>query len=214
VRRRPAIALLAAAACAGLAALVWVLAFHTNAGHTLDLWAFDRGSKLRETPLELPLEALAALCNAVPYALLALLVLGVGYARYGGLGTLVLAAVLVVPNAVTQWLKPVTAEDRVGPGRPEIVHVDPASWPSGHSTAAMVIALAAVIAAPAGLRAVVTVVGLAFAALVGAAVVGLGWHFPSDVVGGYLVAGAGAAAGFSLLETRAAPRGRWLPARG
>jgi membrane-associated phospholipid phosphatase len=211
---RPAHAALAALTCAGLAALVWLLAFRSGGVHSVDLYVFDHASKVRETPLGPPLEAVAALCNPLPYALLALVVLAAGYVRYGRAGAVVVAAVLVAPNALTQWLKDATAEDRVGPGRPDIVHVDPASWPSGHATAAMAIALAALIAAPVGLRAPVAAVGLIFAGIVGAAVVGLGWHFPSDVAGGYLVAAAAAAGGFSLLETRAAPLARWLPARG
>ncbi len=64
----------------------------------------------------------------------------------------------------------------------------PPSWPSGHSTAAMTMALCAVIVAPPRLRPTVAAVGGAFAVAVAYAILTLGWHFPSDVFGGYLVA--------------------------
>jgi membrane-associated phospholipid phosphatase len=208
------LALLAALACAALAAAVWALAFRTGTGHSADLSLFAHLSPLREGRLGVPFEAVAALCDPVPYALLALPVLAGGHVRYGRIGVAVVAGVIVVPNLVTQWLKDTTTEDRVGPFRPDIVHVDPSSWPSGHATAALALVLAALIVAPAGLRGLVAAAGLGFAAVVGVAVVGLGWHFPSDVAGGYLIAACAACAGVSLLETRAAPLARWLPARG
>jgi hypothetical protein len=64
-----------------------------------------------------------------------------------------------------------------------------ASWPSGHSTAAMTMALCAVLAAPPRLRPTVGALGGAFAIAVAYAILTLGWHFPSDVLGGYLVSG-------------------------
>ena len=199
-------------ASAAMGALVWLVAFRTADGRSLDLRALDRVSRLDDGRLELPLEAAAALINPIPYALLAAAVMAVGYVRRGRIGAIVVAVILVAPNAITQWLKTATAEDRIGTRN--IVHVEAASWPSGHATAAMALALAALLVAPARLRVFVGAAGLAFAGVIGLCVVALGWHFPSDVAGGYLVAGAAAAAGVSLLETRAAPRGRWLPARG
>jgi membrane-associated phospholipid phosphatase len=199
-------------ACAAMSALVWFVAFRTGHGRSLDLRVLDRVSRLDDGRLEMPLEAAAALINPVPYGLLAAAVMAVGYVGRGRIGAIVVAVVLVAPNAITQWLKTATAEDRIGTRN--IVHVEAASWPSGHATAAMALALAALLVAPARLRAFVAAAGLVFAGVIGLCVVALGWHFPSDVAGGYLIAAAGACAGVSLLETRAAPRGRWLPARG
>ena len=70
---------------------------------------------------------------------------------------------------------------------------------------------------PPARRALVAAVGALFAGAVGLAVVALGWHFPSDVVGGYFVAIAGATLGLAFASrpaARAARRGRWRPARG
>ena len=63
-----------------------------------------------------------------------------------------------------------------------------ASWPSGHATAAMSFALCAVLAAPARLRPLVAAVGAAFAVAVCYSFLALAWHYPSDVLGGFLVA--------------------------
>ena len=58
------------------------------------------------------------------------------------------------------------------------------SWPSGHSTAAMTLALCAILVAPPVLRTAAAILGGAFAVGVGYALLVLGWHYPSDVLGG------------------------------
>jgi membrane-associated phospholipid phosphatase len=68
------------------------------------------------------------------------------------------------------------------------VHVPPASWPSGHSTAALTVVLCSVLVAPARLRALVATLGAIYALAVGCSLLILAWHMPSDVLGGYLVA--------------------------
>ena len=77
-----------------------------------------------------------------------------------------------------------------------------ASWPSGHSTAAMALALCAVLVARAALAAVAAALGGAYAVAVGFAVVLLGWHYPSDVLGGYLMAGTWTALGLARPASR------------
>jgi membrane-associated phospholipid phosphatase len=62
------------------------------------------------------------------------------------------------------------------------------AFPSGHATASMAIALAAIIVAPAALRPLVAVAGTLFTLAVSESILLLAWHFPSDVLGGYLVA--------------------------
>ena len=68
--------------------------------------------------------------------------------------------------------------------------VGPAAFPSGHSTAAMTLAIAGVLVAPRRLRPLAAFVGVGFALAVGFSVIALGWHFPSDVAGGFLLATA------------------------
>jgi hypothetical protein len=54
----------------------------------------------------------------------------------------------------------------------------------------MSLALSAVVVAPRTWRPLVAAGGALFALAVGFAVLALGWHYPSDIVGGYLVATA------------------------
>jgi membrane-associated phospholipid phosphatase len=66
--------------------------------------------------------------------------------------------------------------------------VGPDALPSGHATAAMSLALAGVLAAPRRARPFAAVIGALLALGVGGAVISVGWHFPSDVLAGYLLA--------------------------
>jgi len=83
------------------------------------------------------------------------------------------------------------------------------SFPSGHATVAMSLALALVLVVPARLRLPVGAVGLAYAIVVGGAAVTSAWHRASDVLGADLVALAWAA-GVSawLVAPTAAARAR------
>jgi len=62
------------------------------------------------------------------------------------------------------------------------------AYPSGHATTAMSIALAAVLVAPVRLRLAVASGAAAYVIAVSTSLMVLGWHFPSDVLGGSLVA--------------------------
>jgi hypothetical protein len=91
------------------------------------------------------------------------------------------------------------------------MHQVPAvSYPSGHATAAMSLALAAVLISPRAHRPLVAALGGVFALAVSFSIMVLRWHFPSDVVGGYLVATAWALAALAALRYAQA---RW-PERG
>ncbi len=103
-----------------------------------------------------------------------------------GIGVLVLGA-----NVTTQVLKDaLTRPDLLGP---ETARRALATFPSGHSTVAMSLALALVLAVPARLRVPVGIAGIAYAVLVGAATLTGAWHRPSDVFAAYLVTLAWAA---------------------
>ncbi len=108
----------------------------------------------------------------------------------GGCGwPLAIAAILLGANVTTQLLKPLLAAPR--PARCPAGPVGAASWPSGHATAAMSLAPVLVLAAPARLRPAVAALGAAFAVAVSYSFLTLGWHYPSDVFGGFLVAAHG-----------------------
>src|SRR4051812_15226180 len=125
------------------------------------------------------------------------------------------AALLLGTGAGTQALKHLLAQPRFEAWL-GVNQIGEASWPSGHATAAMTLALCAVLVAPAALRPALAVLGGAFAAGVGYAVIVLAWHFPSDVLGGFLMAGSWTALAVAVLrgvepcrERAAAPAFGW-----
>lgn len=121
----------------------------------------------------------------MPFALIGLVLVAIGFVRGYPLVGLAAGVVIVGANVTTQVLKPLLANPR---GMFGDYGVAAAAFPSGHATAAMSLALAAVMVAPARFRPLVGFIGAGFALAVGFAIVSLDWHFPSDVAGGYLVA--------------------------
>jgi membrane-associated phospholipid phosphatase len=98
---------------------------------------------------------------------------------------LAVAVMLVAAPLLAEALKPLFAHphDTVS-----WQWIGPASWPSGHATAAGTLVLSALLVAPHRLRPLVAALGGAFAVAVGCALLMLVWHMPSDVLGGYLLA--------------------------
>ena len=109
-----------------------------------------------------------------------------------------------------ETLKPLLAHPHLQVGA---VHVGAASWPSGHSTAALALVLCAVLVAPARLRPLVAAAGAVFAVAVGGFLLILAWHMPSDVLGGYLVATLWTALAVAALRSSGAPLAEPAPAR-
>jgi membrane-associated phospholipid phosphatase len=117
-----------------------------------------------------------------------------------------LAAVTVVAGAsvTTQVLKVLLAHPRF---QPVLGHhqLGPIAFPSGHATAAASIAIAFVFVVPRSMKPAVAVAGACFVAAVGISVLVLDWHYPSDVLGGILVASGW---GFAVLAATRAIRSR------
>ena len=148
------------------------------------------------------LSSVAHLADPGIYVLVCVVLVGVAVRRRGRPALGAGIAVLLVGSAVmTQALKHALAQQRLvdwlGSNQ-----VGDASWPSGHATAAMALALAGVLVARPGHRRVAVAAGAAFAAAVAVAVLALAWHFPSDVLGGFLVAAAWALGVLAGLEVR------------
>lgn len=120
-------------------------------------------------------------------------------------GDLFVRAAIVVAgaNATTQILKRVVIE------RPDYdVGFGPNALPSGHTTLAASVVIAAVIVVPAVARPYVAVVGGAWAAAMAASTVVSGWHRPGDTLAALFVSVGWAAA---VAAVRATPSG--MPVR-
>ncbi len=78
--------------------------------------------------------------------------------------------------------------------RPDLLHRPHAattpSFPSGHATVAMSLALGLVLVVPPRLRVIAGSIGITYAVLIGAGTLTGGWHRPSDVIAAYLIATA------------------------
>jgi membrane-associated phospholipid phosphatase len=101
-----------------------------------------------------------------------------------------IAAVAVVAGAslLTILIKAVAAHPRhnsILAGH----QLNPSAFPSGHATAAMSLALAAVIIVPSRWRPVTAIATGCFTLAVSVSLIVQSWHFPSDVLGGFLVVG-------------------------
>jgi membrane-associated phospholipid phosphatase len=194
VSRQRHIAFAAAALFAAACPATYVFAVGSTVGNRADA-AIDDGmtaSRLNHVrhlthyfrPHVLNIAGLAAIVGAV--VVLSLVLFVRREPRRGG-AVLVL---LVASLATTELLKPL-----LGPiGRT----LDPGrrftdSYPSGHATLVMAALLAAVIAAPIRWRTTVSAIAVFVATVSALVIVAAGLHPPSDVAGGYLMAGAWAA---------------------
>jgi membrane-associated phospholipid phosphatase len=80
----------------------------------------------------------------------------------------------------------------------------PTTIPSGHTSIAVSLGLAIVLAAPPVLRPAAALAGAAYASAVGLSVIVLGWHYPADVVGAFFLSGFWAAAIAAVVGATAA----------
>lgn len=151
------------------------------------------------------IQDVAQLADPRPFALIGVALIAIALARGRPRVALAIPVIMVGSGLTTETLKQLIAHPRpqewLGEGQ-----IAAASWPSGHATASMALALCAVLAVPARLRPTVAALGGAFAISVSYAILALGWHFPSDVLGGFLVATIWALLAVSAL---AWSEGRW-----
>jgi membrane-associated phospholipid phosphatase len=188
VVRKPSIARLAALACVAGLGITLVLAYFAppfGGRDAATLQGFVDLNGPRLTPL---LSHIAHLADPAPYGLIGLALVVMALVRRRGRVAVAITVVLIGSAVMTQALKPLLSHPRpqewLGKGQ-----ISAAAWPSGHATAAMALALCAVLAVPARWRAAAATAGGFFSLAVAYAILTLGWHFPSDVIGGFLVAG-------------------------
>jgi membrane-associated phospholipid phosphatase len=186
--RRRTIALATAAGCALGVVAVGVLGLGIQATHDRDAAIMHGFTGLAPDRLYEQIRVLAMIVDPVPYACMGLACIALALAQRRRSRALAVAVVLLGSGATTQALKHLLAQPRYAAwlygGQ-----VDGASWPSGHGTAVMTIALCAVLVAPPAYRAIVAFAGFCVSVALAYATLGLTWHYPSDVVAGFLVAG-------------------------
>jgi len=184
---RPRSALLGAGACLVLLVLVWFGVAHVGFFQHADQSGFRQFSSLGyHGSIAWVTRHLVRAFEPNPYVYLVLAPLVVALLRGRPRVVLAIGAIILGANASTELLKHILADPRPASffGYPPMS----SSWPSGHSTAAMSLVLASVLAAPARLRPAVAALGAVLAIAVGYAMLAAGLHYPSDVLGGFLVA--------------------------
>ena len=190
---------------AGTAVAVWLVALNIPRGRGLDASAMQSFTGVAQPPVQPQINGVAHLADPVPLLLGAILLVVVALLRSRPLMALLVPVILVGANLTTQLLKPALADLRViDLAGVEMVY--PGSWPSGHATAAMSLALCCVLVAGPELRALTALLGAGYAIAVGYALVALGWHLPSDVLGGFLVAATFTLLGAAVLAALEARR--------
>jgi membrane-associated phospholipid phosphatase len=214
--RRHALPLVAAGACAvGLVVVGW-LALDVPAAQDRDVAILHGFRGLDRPAVDNGLVTIGHIVDPVPYALGGLACIAVAIARGRRWRALAVAAALVGTGLSSQALKHAFAEQRYAPWL-GFGQIDAASWPSGHATAAMTLALCAVLVAPPAWRGVVALLGGACAVAVAYATLALAWHYPSDVLAGFLLAGLWLSLAVAVLqrvepEVAGAPRALpWEP---
>ncbi len=195
-------ALIGAGGCFLLLLLTWYVAHYVGFVKRVDVSILNGFAELHRPRLDSVTTFVAQLCDPHLYVVLAAVPVLVALARGRPRVAITVGAIMLAANETTQLLKPLLAAPRDTVAWNPITN---ASWPSGHATAAMSLALCAVIAVPARRRPVVAAVMSGFAIAVCYSFLELGWHYPSDVLGGFLVAATWTllgAAGLSLYEAR------------
>jgi membrane-associated phospholipid phosphatase len=183
-------------------ALIWVVAQLVPAAHLRDAVALRDFTLLSRPHVDAAANFLIRLLEPALFILWGAALVSVALARRRPRVAVAVAAVMGLAPFTSETLKPLLAHPHAQVGD---VHIGPASWPSGHSTAALALVLCAVLVTPARLRLLVAAVGGVFAVAVGCSLLILAWHMPSDVLGGYVVAAlwmALAVAALRLAERR------------
>jgi membrane-associated phospholipid phosphatase len=199
--RRAVLALLGALTGVGLLVLTWFAAFHFGVVERVDASVLRGFVDLRRPVIDGVASVIAKLCDPKPYVCLAAVVVLPALIRRRGRVAVAAAGIMLAANVTTQILKPA-----LGGFHPVALEsgghsVGAGAWPSGHATAAMSLALCAVLVSSARWRPFVAAAGAAFAVAVSFSFLILIWHYPSDVLGGFLVAGTWTLIGVAAVWT-------------
>lgn len=198
--------LAACLACVVALVALTFLAYEVGPSARLDAHLLAKLAAHHHSPLGTLADGIAHLADPLPLLVLLAGACGIALWRRRPREALAAAAVVAGANVTTELLKVALAHPRYQPVlNPE--EVGYAAFPSGHATAAASIALAYLLVVPARWRAATALLGAGFVFAVGCSVVVLDWHFPSDVLGGLLVAAGWGFAALAALRAAGPPRG-------
>ncbi|HYM44970.1 MAG TPA: phosphatase PAP2 family protein [Solirubrobacteraceae bacterium] len=197
----------AAGLCLVALALTWVVTALVPAGQFKDAVALHDLTLLGHTHAATVAKAVLLSLSTPLFIAWIVALIAVALIRERPRVALAAGLVMALSPLTAEALKPLLAHPHTRIGA---ITVGPASWPSGHSSAALALVLCAVLVAPARRRAIVGALGAGFAVAVGCSLVILAWHMPSDVFGGYLLAALWVT--LAVAGLRAADR-RWPAAR-
>ncbi|MGI8750057.1 MAG: phosphatase PAP2 family protein [Thermoleophilaceae bacterium] len=184
---RPGALLKGAVICTGAFLVMLALAYGSSEARWLDASALQGFLGLQGGRVSPITERLGSLGDPLPVVVAVGVLAAIALARGRPRVAFLVLLFVGLTSISSQALKALLAYPRSD----EVVngaHIAPAAFPSGHATASMTVALALVIVAAPRLRPVAALVGSALALAVSFSVVSRGWHFPSDVIGGFLLA--------------------------
>jgi membrane-associated phospholipid phosphatase len=199
-----------AAGCAALFALVALGAYVPGPARTLDVDGLTGFYSLNEGWVRELTWRLTSLGDPAQVAAITLALAALALVRGRPRVALAVIGLIAATSVSSQVLKAMLAHPRVPPILGYVV--GPEALPSGHATAAMSLAMAGVMAAPRRGRLPAALIGSLIALAVGGSVVAWGWHFPSDVLAGYLLAtgwALGITAGLYQADRRFPASRRW-----
>jgi membrane-associated phospholipid phosphatase len=195
---RGRVAVVTAAASATAMVVVGVVGIGSLAGRTRDAAMLHAFTGLDRSSIDPAIRGLALSVDPVPYACLGLALVGICAAQRRFWRAATVGAVLIGSGATAQVLKRLLATPR-NPSFGDGFRVEDIGWPSGHAAAVTALALCAVIVAPPAWRGIVALAAGGYAVALGFATLALTWHYPSEVLGGILLAGVWGASGLAVL---------------
>ena len=188
--------------CAVLAAVIYVALVKIPALQRADVRVLEGFMGLWGVPGTSLTDDFVRLFNPAPFAILSgsLVVGALAAKRYRPAAAAL--TVMVGAGVTTQILKPLLAVQREYPA---FHFMGPEAYPSGHTTAVMSLALALIIVAPSRWRGLAAAAGGLLTVATVYSILVLGGHYPSDIVGGFLVATGWACLASAALSVEARP---------
>jgi membrane-associated phospholipid phosphatase len=197
--------LLVALACVVLGAAVWLVAARTGWGARLDSAGLEGFTGLATPERERVADVVSRSVDPTPFVVIGAAITCIALARRRLREALAVIVMLAGGSYTAQLLQSLLAGPRPHPAVD--FRVGEAAWPSGHTTAALGLALCLVLVAPPRLRPVLAALGGLFVVAVVDSLMLLGWHYPSDVIGGFCLACFWLALGVAALRATDARAG-------